>query len=204
MGLRGFSSLAILLLGVGPAATAATATAAARPEITVFRCQDGAGKVSLRDTPCPADSKETTRQMLRPQDPAPRPARAEPEPRRAPEPAPAAARTAPPAPWFPPPPLFQCTDFDGAVRFTEDGRSNTRCVPLSVLGWNVRRSPIGAASCRWVSESCVRLSDNGACSQYRTMLVRARSDSLHAFSNTAAFRRSEVRRLDQIVSESCR
>jgi hypothetical protein len=36
------------------------------------------------------------------------------------------------------------------------------------------------------------------------MLVRARSDALHAFSNTAAFRRSEVQRLEVIVRESCR
>lgn len=189
----GLASLAIFLLLVGPSAA---------EEITVFRCVDAKGKVTLRDTACPDGDTETTRQMRRPQDPAPRPPAPVPEPRRAPEPAPVAA--AAPAPWQAPPPLFQCTDFDGAVRFTEDGRSNTRCVPLSVLGWNVRRSPIGAASCRWVSESCVRLSDNGACGQYRTMLVRARSDSLHAFSNTAAFRRSEVQRLDQIVRVSCR
>lgn len=194
MTLRAWASLAILLIAVGPAGA---------EELTVFRCQDAGGKVSLRDTPCPADQKETTRQMIRPRDPPPRPAPAAPEPRRSPEPAPVAAAPAAP-PWSPPPPLFQCTDFDGAVRFDQESRPNTRCVPLSVLGWDVRRSPIGAASCRWVSESCVRLSDAGACSQYRRMLVRARSDALHAFSNTAAFRRSEVQRLEVIVRESCR
>ena len=38
---------------------------------------------------------------------------------------------------------------------------------------------------------------------WSTSGIQARSDALHAFSDTAAYRKSEVLRLDAIVSESC-
>ena len=113
--------------------------------------------------------------------------------------------TEPPPPLpFPPPPLFQCTDYDGEVRFTEDYDPSTRCVPLSVLGYDLRGSPQAAATCRWVSESCLRLDDDDACDQFEARLRQARSDALHASSDKAAYRKSEVVRLGRIVDESCR
>jgi hypothetical protein len=187
------ASLAIFLLAVGPAAAA---------EITVYRCQDEGGRVTLQDEPCAPGQQQTARTMVRPQDPPPRP-----EPRPAPAPAPDDDT---PAPWaglpdrYPPPPLFQCTDYDGEVRYSEDYDPNTRCVPLAVLGYDVRGSAQGAASCRWVSESCLRLDDDQACERYKARLTVARSNALHAFSDTAAFRKSEVTRLERIVDESCR
>ena len=119
------------------------------------------------------------------------PALPEPEPQPAPLP-------------YPPPPLFQCTDFDGEVRFSEAYDPNTRCVPLSVLGYDVRGSAQGAATCRWVSESCLRMDDDAACDQFKARLKVARSNALHAFSDTAAYRKSEATRLGRIVDESCR
>ena len=184
------SSLAIFLFTVGPAAT---------QDIVVYRCQDAGGRVTLQDEPCAAGQRQSERRMVRPQDPAPRPAAA-----TAVEVKPAAA--APPTPYlpYPPPPLFQCTDYDGQVRFSEDYDPNTRCVPLAVLGYDVRGSAQGAGSCRWVSESCLRLDDGSACEKFKTRLKVARSNALHAFSDTASFRKSEVVRLERIVDESCR
>ena len=40
-------------------------------DITVYRCTDAAGRVSLRDTPCPQGQRQSTREMLRPKDPPP-------------------------------------------------------------------------------------------------------------------------------------
>ena len=185
-------SLAILLIAVGPSAAA---------EITVYRCQDDKGRVTLQDEPCPAGQSESARSMVRPQDPPPRPAPAAvaAEPPAAPEPAPQAEWTP-----YPPPPLFQCTDYDGEVRYSENYDPGTRCVPLSVLGYDVRGSPQAAATCRWVQESCLRLDDASACEQFKARLKQARSDALHAFSDTAAYRKSEVQRLQRIVDDSCR
>ena len=193
------ASLAIFLFAVGPAAT---------QDITVYRCQDAAGRATLQDEPCPTGQTQTTRQMTRPQDPAPRP-RPRPDAApgddvAAPDPAGGDPEPLPPLRPFPPPPLFQCTDFDGEVRYSEAYDPNTRCVPLSVLGYDVRGSAQGAASCRWVSESCLRLDDATACDQFKTRLKVARSNALHAFSDTAAFRKSEATRLQRIVDESCR
>lgn len=188
------ASLASLLALVGPAAA---------QDLTVYRCQDAKGRVTLQDEPCPAGQQQSERSMVRPRDPAPAPAAA-PSPQ-----APPVEATPPPEDLgyglpFPPPPIFQCTDFDGSARFSENYDPNTRCVPLPVLGYDVRGSSAAAGTCRWVTESCVRLSDDAACDQFKAKLKQARSDALHAFSDTAAYHKSEVRRLDAIVSESCR
>jgi hypothetical protein len=179
---------------------------AAVAEIRVYRCVQTDGGVSLQDAPCPPGQDQTSRNMTRPQDP---PAHRTSNARRArpePDPAPTAPEFVPAdlPPVYPPPPLFQCTDFDGQVRFSEHHDPNTRCVPLAVLGFRVRSGTQAANTCRWVTESCLRLDDASACDRFRRMLRTARSDALHAFSSTAAFRRSEVTRLERIVSESCR
>lgn len=186
-------SLAILLISVGPAAA---------DEVTVYRCQDAKGRVSLQDDPCPAGQTESTRRMVRPRGPPPSPTPSSaPEPATTPAPAPQPAFEWTP---YPPPPLFQCTDYDGEVRYTEDYDPSTRCVPLSVLGYDVRGAPQAAGTCRWVQESCLQLDDASACDQFKARLTEARSDALHAFSDTAAYRKSEVRRLERIVKDSCR
>ena len=187
------SSLAIFLFAVGPAAT---------QDITVYRCQDANGRATLQDEPCATGQQQTARQMARPQDPAPVPQTAEPAP--AVEPSEPETLPMPAALPYPPPPLFQCTDYDGEVRYSEDYDPATRCVPLAVLGYDVRGSAQGAVTCRWVSESCLRLDDASACDQFKARLRVARSNALHAFSDTAAFRKSEATRLGRIVDESCR
>lgn len=191
---RGWPSLAILLALVGPAGAA--------EQITVYRCEDSRGAVTLQDEPCPAGQAATTRSMQRPQDPparAPVPPADEDEESDEPYPLPP-----PMAMSWPPPPMFQCTDYDGEVRYSEDYSPNTRCVPLSVLGYRVPPYSDAAATCRWVQESCLRIDDESACVQFRAKLKQARSDALHAFSDTAAYRESEAERLARIVNESCR
>lgn len=186
------ASLASLLVIVGPSAAG---------ELTVYRCRDASGRVTLQDAPCPAGQQQSTREMTRPRDPPTVAAAPEPRPDPAPAPAPEPAIVFPP---YPPPPMFRCTDFDGSVRHSEYHDPNTRCVPLPVLGYDVRGSSAAAGSCRWVTESCLRLDDAAACEQFKRKLREARSAALHAFSDTAAYRKSEVQRLDAIVSESCR
>ena len=188
------ASLAIFLFAGVPAAA---------QDITVYRCQDKGDRVTLQDEPCTQGQQQTERRMTRPRDPAPAPAAAQ-----APDPGPPADDSAPAGPPpaampYPPPPLFQCTNYDGDVRYSEDYDPETACVPLAVLGYDMRGSANGAA-CRWVSESCLRLDDGPACEQFKAKLRQARSDALHAFSDTAAYRKSEATRLGRIVDESCR
>lgn len=187
MHLRRWPILAILSILVGQAGA---------QDITIYRCTDGQGRVTLQDAPCAAGESQQRRSMVQPQAPAPRvPAPPTAEPAPAPQ-----VVDAPPPPRPPPPPMYQCTTYDGETRYSEKDDPNPRCVPLAVLGYDV--GAYGAA-CRWVEDSCLRLDDASACDQFQRELRQAKSDALHAFSDTAAYRDSEVKRLTQIVRASC-
>ncbi|WP_158637050.1 DUF4124 domain-containing protein [Arenimonas daejeonensis] len=181
-----------MLIAVGPAAA---------DDITVYRCKGGNGQVTVQDSPCGSGQTEVSRSsMTRPQDPPPKPAAPPPQPPDdEPLPAPDYASSV----LLRPPPLYQCTDYDGDVRYSEDYDPANRCVPLAVLGYGLT-GPQAATACRWVQESCLEMDDASACVQFKAKLKQARSDALHAFSDTAAFRKSEVQRLERIVNDSCR
>ncbi len=205
-------SLAFLALaGPGSAATPAPTTkkpasapapAAGDGTVLVHRCTDARGHVTLQDDPCPAGSRDETRSMTRPKDP-PQTVQAPPLPQPAPEP------LAPEEPYqrpelIPPPPMYHCTSYDGIERFSESYDPNPRCEPIVLYyPYPNELTPSQKLACRWVEDSCVRLSDRAACARWKTMQVEAKSAVLHAFSDTAAYRKSELARLNQIVEESC-
>ena len=204
-------SLAFLFLaGPGLAATPAPKPAVkpAKPApvstVTVHRCTDAHGQVTLQDDPCPPGSREQTREMTRPKDP---PKSAMPAPAIASTPAPAPLlqdeRYAPPE-LIPPPPMYRCISYDGIERFSENYDPNPRCEPIVLYyPYPNQLTPTQKLACRWVEDSCVRLSDRAACARWKTMRIEAKSAVLHAFSDTAEYRKSELERLNQIVEESC-
>ena len=206
------SSLAFLAIAVGLAGAQARSTAAAGAPgkqaasgsaVQLHRCTDAGGKVTWQDDVCPAGSKDELRRMQRPTDPPPRRlAEAPPAPVSAPpEPAPAAP---PPRELIPPPPMFLCTSYDGIERYSESYDPNPRCEPMVLYyPYPNNLTPAQALSCRWVEESCVRLSDRAACDRFRAQKVEAASQLQRAFSDTVAYRKSELARLTQIVAEHC-
>jgi hypothetical protein len=187
-----------LLLAATLAASAATPAA---DNVTVFRCVDAKGAVSLQDKPCPTTAQASSRlEMVRPKDAPPRPrteAAAEPPP----EPVDA-------EPWEfaprrePPPPMYVCTSYDGIVRESENYDPNPRCEPLG-LYWPGQLTPEEAGACHWVEDSCVRLSDAETCERWRAHRKVAKSEALHADSSTMAYKRSELRRIEQIIATHC-
>jgi hypothetical protein len=196
-------SLAGLWTLVGGVAGASTAASrAAEPTVVLHRCTDAKGKVTWQDDACPAGSEDVVREMIRPQDP-PKRARPKPPPAPvvlAPEPAPA-----PPPRVVPPPAIYQCTSYDGKERFSESYDPNPRCEPIVVYyPYPNYVNPTQGLSCRWVEDSCVRLSDRAACDHFRSKKVEAASLLQRAFSDTQEYRKSELARLTQIVDESCR
>jgi hypothetical protein len=140
--------------------------------------------------------------MIRPQDP-PKSARKPPAPvvlaPLPPEPPPPALRE-----LLPPPAIYRCTSYDGNERYSESYDPNPRCEPIVVYyPYPNYTNPAQALSCRWVEDSCVRLSDREACERFKAKKVEAASLLQRAFSDTLDYRRSELKRLTQIVADSC-
>ena len=150
------------------------ATFAAQDTVTVHRCVDAKGHVTLQGDPCPAGSQGNTRQMQRPKDPPTGPPVVL---AKAPEAAPLEPYYDEPAyEPIPPPVMFRCTSYDGIVRESENYDPNPRCEPLGLYYPQVTGQQ--ATMCRWVEDSCLRLSDAAACAVWKKKLVEAKSKSL--------------------------
>src|SRR5436190_24329220 len=102
--------VALVLAGL---ASAVAVRAFAADDVTIYRCIDAKGHVTLRDSPCAAGEKQETRTMARPVDAAP----------RAPQARPAPVETAAPATHttviYQPRPLYECITPDN-VRYTSE------------------------------------------------------------------------------------
>lgn len=100
-------------------------------EVTIYRCTDTRGKLTLRDTPCAKGEQQQVRAMLRPKD---APARPVPPAR------PPVAAAAPPQRIVflsAPRPLYDCVRPDGSVYSSDTGEGAPRWVPLWTLGYPV-------------------------------------------------------------------
>lgn len=103
--------------------------------VTIYRCTDARGRVALRDSPCPGDQKQTTRELVRIVDP---PAPASGAPAAPPEPP--AAAPPPPPPMIvinTPRPMYECVAPDGSRYTSDTPEGNPRWVPLWTLGYPV-------------------------------------------------------------------
>jgi hypothetical protein len=122
------SRLTVLALLIG--VLALPAPAAAPPSVTIYRCTDARGHLTLRDSPCKAGERQDVRSMLRPTDPPP--SRAASRPRisaAAVEPQTRTVyRTAPR-------PVFECVTPDGERYTSASPEGNPRWVPLWTLGY---------------------------------------------------------------------
>jgi hypothetical protein len=128
-------ALVALLLSAGavPAEPAADA-------VTIYRCTNAAGHLTLRDTPCASNEKQQTLNMLRPKD-APATPRSVPvrvRPVYAPEPSEHTVYHAAPKP------MFECATGDGTTYTSDTGDGNPRWVPLWTLGYPLAFPVTGA------------------------------------------------------------
>lgn len=108
-------------------------TARGADEVTIYRCTDAKGRLTLRDSPCAKGEQQQTRTMLRPKDAPPRP--------RAPVSEPRMRQDVPSAPQvvlaYPPRPLYECVTPDGDRYTSESPEGRPRWVPLWTLGYPV-------------------------------------------------------------------
>ncbi len=115
------------------AASSAIAPARAAGEVTIYRCVAAGNKVSLQDHPCPKDAHQDVREMIRPQDPPPRP---QPIAKIVPVRAPAQVEVRI-VHVRDPQPLYECHSFDGSTYLSRTGVPVQRSVPLWVLGYRM-------------------------------------------------------------------
>lgn len=101
--------------------------------VTIYRCTDAQGRLSLRDTPCAPGEQQRVQTMQRPVDPPPAP--------RPPPPSVAPSPAAPPVVQTvvlqPPRPMYECVTPDGETYTSESAEGNPRWVPLWTLGYPV-------------------------------------------------------------------
>lgn len=138
---RARRALVALCLALATPTIAGTARATGddgRPDhgqVVVYRCTDAQGRLSLRDSPCPAGSRQEARRMQRPKDAPVRVVDVVPE-----TPAVAAPTGfAPPQVYIlrPPRPLYECVAPDGARYTSDTPEGNPRRVPAWTLDYPV-------------------------------------------------------------------
>ncbi len=188
-------------LACASALLAAENNPAKKPEatVTIHRCVDSKNHVTLQDEACPAGSQDSSRVMQRPKDAPESPL--PPAPALPPEPEPI-FEPAPPRP--PPPDMYVCTSYDGNERYSESYDPNPRCEPYVLYYPYLTEQAPQRLACRWVEDSCVQLSGDRTCVVWEQKRKDAESEARRAFSDTAAYRKSELARITRIVNESCR
>jgi hypothetical protein len=109
----------------------ATPHARAADDVTIYRCTDTKGKLTLRDTPCAKGQQQEVRSMIRPKDAPPR-AQVAPaaQPAAVAVPQGALVRNAPR-------PLYECVRPDGSRYTADTAEGAPRWVPLWTLDFPV-------------------------------------------------------------------
>jgi len=116
---------------------ALVAAGAARADgVTIYRCVDASGGITLQDRPCPKDAHQEVRQMLRPQDAPPTP-----EPIAVAQPQ---QRTIRVRAVRDPEPLYQCTGPNGDTYVSQSGIPQGHYAPLWVSGYGNNGGSIDA------------------------------------------------------------
>jgi hypothetical protein len=105
--------------------------ARAQDDVTIYRCTDAQGRLTIGNTPCPQGQQQQTQSMLRPKDAPPSAVvREDDVPVEAPPPvAPRVVAAAAPRP------LYECVRPDGSVYESDNGDGDPRWVPLWTLGY---------------------------------------------------------------------
>jgi hypothetical protein len=219
------AALAVCLLPL--LAGGARAQSASKPPatVTVYRCTDAAGKISLQDAPCAKGQAQQAREMLRPVDAPVLPAAAS-------KPSPAApAPASPPEPrtvyLAPPRPMYECVTPEGKRYTSDDGRGNPRWVPLWTLGYPAVRPrsmlgdnigqpdkvmhpphrdvnwPVATGGGTWVRDDCAMLPPREACARLRDRRSELRTRFFNAQEKERDALRAEERDINERLDNDC-
>ncbi|HET7655385.1 MAG TPA: DUF4124 domain-containing protein [Luteimonas sp.] len=165
--------LCLLALALAPLAAVAQDT-------VIYKCTDAAGNVTFQnDVACPPGARQEEKPVDVP------PALPAYVPREARMPDVVAAEQArlaeriervvpapvPPGERKPPPPLYQCTTWEGKQYLTGKATPQTRCAPLQVVGIAGTTPP--AAACERVADTCEPVADEALCRAWKRRVDEA-------------------------------
>lgn len=203
---------ALALAGIALLLALAPRTPSAQ-EIVFYKCTNAKGEVSMQNgTPCAAGMKQEIKRIgaVRTVPVPPRKAQAEAPPpapvygefvlvrgpnmKRAPAPEAAALP--------PPPPLFQCTTWQGDSYFGETETPPARCAPLDVTGID-GSAVLGAGSaCEMKQDACAAIPADGLCEAWLRRLDDADFRLKYAGRDNEAERKAAFEAIDAKVKAS--
>ena len=166
-------------LAVALLAAALCLPAHAQTDMTIYRCVDPSGAVTLQnDVPCPKGSQQSLRKVgVLPTMPAPVAVPAAPAARPAPvvaAPPPPAAPSAPaPLARTAPPPLFQCRTWDDRDYLGDTAEPPATCVPVQAMGIDGTSASAAGASCEMRRDACTAVPADKLCAVWKKRVDEA-------------------------------
>lgn len=145
----------------------------AQDAITIYRCVDASGAVTLQnDVPCPKGSQQSVRKVgALPTMPAPAAAPAVPAVKPAPAaptpPPPAAPAASAPVARTPPPPLFQCRSWDDRDYLSDIAEPPAVCAPVQSMGIDGTTALAAGSTCEMRRDACVAVPAEKLCAVWK-------------------------------------
>ena len=210
LGRPGLATLIVIAI-----AAIAMTSAAAAPQVVIYRCTDASGALTVQnDEPCPAGSRQE-RTVVEPPPPMPvyvplpqPPAAADPTPAAA-EPVPAAERPDAPPPAriadadrLPPPPIYRCHTPGNDRYVSESSEPQPRCVAMQTVGINGDPGLAAGAACEWQYDRCERIPDGEACDGWRQRGREIESGWRYARGDAKAPLQEEFARVATILGDT--
>ena len=153
--------------------------ASAQDDMTIYRCVDPSGAVTLQnDVPCPKGSQQTVRKVgVLPTMPAPvaAPAAVAAKPAPAPVSAPAPATPLPAAPLVrgAPPPLFLCRSWDDRDYIGDTAEPPATCAPVQAMGIDGTSASAAGTSCEMRRDACTAVPAEQLCARWKKRVDEA-------------------------------
>lgn len=216
--------MAMLLLGAW--GLMAASVLLAQDNITIYRCTDEYGDVSLQEDPCDGSAQEASKlEYEKPKPPAPKPlpkVTSVQAPPAAPSNAPTAPVTQPTdstsldaqaaqAPTLSTPPsndaltLFRCRGLDKKSYYSEEGNPPPKCVPLSMLDGLLTPTVTSAGEgCQWIQDECTELRGRDRCKGWRSWRDDAKLAVSQAFSDSKAEKQKTYDSIAAKTRNACR
>lgn len=180
-------------------------------ETIIYRCTDAKGQVTMQnDTPCPAGTQQQIRRIgTLPTAPAPVDGPSVPVERLSPAPAgsdfvlvrgPVAEQGPPPDPARarkPPPPLFECRNWQ-RERYLSDVETPPKvCVPLNVVGIDGSRDLAAGSACEMRTDACTPVPEAQLCQEWKRRIDEAEFRTRYGTGSSRA-RQQEYERLREV------